>query len=222
MNADRQQAAPGGDSLAVQAHHSLIAALRDGRIRSGAFLSTPMLVEMLGLPLAAVREAVKLAEAGGVVSVLPKRGVVVMDAGPEMTRECLELRAIFDSEGARRIIETGASLPLSQLRDTHEALRNEASEGITPDIQRRAILTDLSLHDALSAGIGLTLAARLYDDNRNRIAIIQNQRAFLPDRIVSAMDEHLAIIEALERRDADRAVAAIRHHLANTLRWWGV
>ncbi len=111
---------------------------------------------------------------------------------------------------------------MSQLRDDHERLREEALAGVTADIQSRAILTDLSLHDALSAGIGLNLAARIYDDNRNRIAIIQIQRPFLADRIVSAMDEHLAIISALEARNAEDAVAAIRQHLVNTLRWWGV
>lgn len=65
-------------------------------------------------------------------------------------------------------------------------------------------------------------AACIYDDNRNRIAIIQIQRPFLADRIVSAMDEHLAIISALEARNVEDAVAAIRQHLVNTLRWWGV
>jgi DNA-binding GntR family transcriptional regulator len=209
-------------SLSTQAHQALIAALRDGQIRSGAFLSMPVLVDLLGLPIAAVREAVKLAEAGGLVTVLPKRGVVVMDAGPEMTRECLELRAILDSEGARRLIETGAPLPLARLREEHERLRDAALTEVTPGLQRRATLTDLSLHDALAAGVGLRLAQRIYDDNRNRVAIIQNQRPFLADRIVSAMEEHLTIITALEQRDAEAAVAAIRQHLAHTLRWWGV
>jgi DNA-binding GntR family transcriptional regulator len=208
--------------LAHQAHQALITALRGGQIRGGAFLSMAMLVDILALPLAAVREAVKLAEAGGLVTVLPKRGVVVMDAGPEITRECLEVRAIFDAEGARRLIEGNVPLPLSRLRDDHESLRDEALKAVTPDVQRRAILTDLSLHDALASGVGLKLAQRIYDDNRNRIAIIQNQRPFLADRIVSAMEEHLAIITALENRDADAAVGAIGDHLTNTLRWWGV
>ena len=58
--------------------------------------------------------------------------------------------------------------------------------------------------------------------NRDRIAVIQNTRAFLPDRIVPAMREHLAIIDAVERRDAEAAVAAIAEHYRTTLRWWGI
>lgn len=58
--------------------------------------------------------------------------------------------------------------------------------------------------------------------NRDRIAVIQKTRPFLPDRIVPTMREHLAIIEALEAGDADAAVAAIAEHYRMTLRWWGI
>jgi DNA-binding GntR family transcriptional regulator len=36
------------------------------------------------------------------------------------------------------------------------------------------------------------------------------------------MREHLAIIDALERGDAEAAVAAIAEHYRTTLRWWGI
>lgn len=201
---------------------ALVSQLRNGTLQSGAFLSIPVLVEQLDMPLASVREAVKKAEAAGLVTVLPKRGVMVMDAGPETTRECLELRAMFDCEGARRLIEQGTDISLTQLRDAHQAVLEAAKSNMTPELPRRAITTDLSLHNALSRGLGTRLAKRLYAENSDRIAIIQNTRPFLPDRIVSAMEEHLQIIAALEERDEDRAIAAIRHHLRNTLRWWGV
>ena len=182
----------------------------------------PVLVEQLGLPIAAVRDAVKRAEAGGLLSVLPKRGIMIMDAGPETTRDCLELRAMFDCEGARLLIERGGEIPLAALRQEHERLRDEAQAKLTADLPRRAIRTDLSLHDALATGLGSPLARRLYAENRDRIAVIQNTRPFVADRIVPAMNEHLAIITAIEARDTDRAFAEIRDHLRNTLRWWGV
>ncbi|MEO3416827.1 GntR family transcriptional regulator [Roseovarius sp. CAU 1744] len=208
--------------LIEQAHKALLERLRDGRLTSGGFLSMPMLVKQLELPIAAVRDAVKRCEACGLLTVLPKRGVAVMDAGPEMTRECLELRAMFDCEGARRLITQGGSIPLDQLRSAHESLRDAARDRLTPEMPKRAIEVDLSLHDALAAGIGGGLAGRLYAENRDRIAVIQNTRPFLPDRIVPAMDEHLAIIAAIEARDTGAATAAIREHLSGTLRWWGI
>ncbi|HMQ94995.1 MAG TPA: GntR family transcriptional regulator [Amaricoccus sp.] len=212
-----------GDALlADQAYARLIELLRSGELRSSQFVSMPELVEVLDLPLAATREAVKRADARGLVDILPKRGVLVMGAGPETTRDCLDLRALLDSEGARRLVRTGAEPDLGALRATHLALIEDAERAMTPDLPRRAIATDLSLHDALGASLGNPLAKDAYNVNRDRIAVIQNTRPFLPDRIVPAMREHLVIIEALARRDAEAAVSAIELHYRETLRWWGI
>ena len=129
---------------------------------------------------------------------------------------------MLDAEGARRLVAARAELPLGALRASHSALIEDAERAMTPELPRRAILTDLTLHDALSTGLDNPLAAAAYAVNRDRIAVIQNTRPFLPDRIVPAMHEHLAIIDALERRDAEEAVAAIDAHYRTTLRWWGI
>jgi DNA-binding GntR family transcriptional regulator len=151
-------------------------------LAAGEFASMAGLVEILALPIAPTRDAEKRAGTEGLLEVLPKRGVKVMGADPETTRNCLDLR----------------------------------------DLPRRAVVTDLTLHDALASGLDNPLAAEAYRANRNRIAVIQNSRPFLPDRIVPAMREHLAIIEALVRRDAEAAVAGIAEHCRLTLRWWGI
>lgn len=216
------QARNGETLLAGQAYARLVGLLRAGRLAAGQFASMPGLVEMLDLPLAATREAVKRAESHGLVRVLPKRGVLVMDAGPGITRDALDLRAMLDQEGARRLVGNRGDLPLDALRASHLALIEDAERSMTADLPRRAITTDLTLHDTLATGLENPLARDIYAVNRDRIAVVQNTRPFLPDRIVPAMREHLAIIEALARRDAEAAVAAIDLHYRTTLRWWGI
>ena len=118
---------PVGEALmADQAYDRLIAALRDGALAAGQFVSMPGLVELLDLPLAATREAVKRADVNGLVRVLPKRGVLVMEASTEATRDCMDLRALLDQEGARRLIAARAELPLAALRASHLALIEDA------------------------------------------------------------------------------------------------
>ena len=208
--------------MADQAYERLVSHLREGALTAGQFVSMPGLVDLLDLPLAATREAVKRGDVNGLVRVLPKRGVMVMSADGEATRSCMDMRAVLDQEGARRLIAAGAELPLAALRMSHLALIEDAERAMTADLPRRAVETDLSLHDALSTGLDNPLLAEAYRVNRDRIAVIQNTRPFLPDRIVPAMREHLAIIEALEARDAEAAVAAIAVHYRITLRWWGI
>lgn len=218
-----EAAAGGGEALlAHQAYARLVSALREGRLAAGQFVSMPGLVALLDMPIAATREAVKRADVDGLLRVLPKRGVLVMEASAQATRDSIDLRAILDMEAARRLVALGKALPLDALRASHEALAEEAARAMTPDLPRRAVLTDLSLHDAVATGLDNPFAAEAYRINRNRLAVIQNTRPFLPDRIVPAMREHLAIINSLARRDAEAAVAAIAAHAGTTLRWWGI
>lgn len=207
--------------LADQAYERLLANLRDGALVAGQLLSMPELVEVLDLPFAAIRAAVRRGDVNGLVQVLPKRGVVIMRADEEATRHCMDMRMLLDQEGARRLIATHADVPLAALRRDHLDLIDAAEGAMTPDLPRRAVLIDLSLHDALSTGLDNPLLAEIYQVNRVRIAVIQNTRPFLPDRIVPEMREHLTIIEALERRDTEATVVAITGHHRSTLRWLG-
>ncbi len=211
-----------GELLMDKAQEALLAALRSGTLRNGQFISMSQLVDILEFPIAPVREAVKHASTQGFLKTLPKRGVQVMEASPENIRECLDVRLVYDQEGARRRIAGNALEGLESLRRHHEELRDAARAGASGNMPPRAIEVDLSLHNYLGEGLGNSLLTASYAANRTRIAIIQNARPFLQDRIVSAMEEHLTVIEALANRDPDAAAEALRHHCAQTLRWWGV
>lgn len=208
--------------LADRAQTALWAALRTGKLRDGQFLSISQLVDILDFPISAVREAVKQASSQGLLVALPKRGIQVMEARPETIRECLDFRMVLDQEGARRRIIADNLSGLDGLRNRHEEMRNSAQIDPAKDLPPKAIEVDLSLHDYLAEGLGNSHLSAVYDANRLRIAIIQNSRPFLQDRIVSAMEEHLAIISAMENLDSEAATRAIKIHSDQTLRWWGV
>ena len=76
-----------------------------------------------------------------------------MEATAAATRDCMDLRALLDQEGARRLVAAGAELPLAALRESHEALIADAEREMTPDLPRAGGATDLSLHDALATGL---------------------------------------------------------------------
>ncbi|WP_170394381.1 MULTISPECIES: GntR family transcriptional regulator [Ruegeria] len=211
-----------GTLSADKAQRALWSALRSGELRDGQFVSMSQLVGILDCPIAAIREAVKQASALGLVSTLPKRGVKVMEARPETIRECLDFRMVLDQEGARRRIAGGAISELKALRKQHDEMRLAARSGAGNNLSPKAVEVDLTLHDFLAEGLNNPQLAAAYDANRMRIAIIQNVRPFIQDRIVSAMKEHISIIDALESRDVEAAVQAIRYHCEQTLRWWGV
>ncbi len=165
------------------------------------------------------------AEAGPLAERAYGRLIAMLREGELASGEFVSMPALVDDqEGARRLV-AGDGLPAearAALRRAHEAILAEARAGVSGDLPERAKDVDLTLHDALATGLDNPLAREVYMVNRNRVAVVQNTRPFLADRVVSAMEEHLAILDALERRDAEAAVAAIAHHYRTTLRWWGV
>lgn len=209
--------------LNTRAQTALTEALRSGALRAGQFLSMPQLVEILRVPIAAVRDATRHAQVSGWLDVIPKRGVQILEAEPATIRDSLDLRMVLDQEGARRWISKGEGLEeLAALRQAHERMLETSRGAASPELSPQAILVDLSLHDFLARGLGNPMLRADYETNRIRIAIFQRVRPFVQERVRSAMEEHLAIIDALQRGDAPATTEAIAHHCVRTQHWWGV
>lgn len=208
--------------LADKAFMALRELLTGGELRAGQFVSMPDLVKTIGLPIAPVREAVKRAESAALVRILPKRGVAIMEATPDLVRDCFHLRTILDQEGARELARTRADGHLAELRERHQRVLDEARAGVTPSLQREAMAVDWMMHTTLADALGNDSVREIYSRNRDRIAVMQHSRPLLPDRIVPAMEEHLAILDAIASGDEQRAAGEVRNHFRQTLRWWGI
>ena len=204
-----------------EAHARLHALLVGGEIRAGAFVSQQDLVAAIGLPMAPVRDAVKRAAADGLVEVLPQRGVRVVDASARRILDAFGLRLLVDREGARKLARRGGNAATAAVRAAHETLIARLRRRLTEAAIAKCHEVDWALHSALADAIDNALVADLYARNRERLTILQRTRPMLPDRVVPSLTEHLAILEAIEARDPERADAAVAEHARLTLRWWG-
>jgi len=208
--------------LATQAFQAFRHLLATGQVRAGQMVSMAELMKLSDFPLAPVREAVKRAAAAGLVSILPKRGVLVLEATTEALRECFQLRCVFDQEGARILASCTKQPALESLRDKHEKILEQAQSGlVTTALQIQAMEVDWALHRYLAQALQNRSAMTIYEENCDRINVLQHSRRPLPERIVPAMKEHLQILDTLQAGNPEAAMQAVRHHLAQTLRWWG-
>lgn len=208
--------------LGDQAYLNLKKLLTTGEIRAGELISIADLSEQIGLPIAPIRDAVKKAEAMGLLQVLPKRGVVVPLGTAKLIDECFRLRAILDLEGARTLVRTKTHHSLHSLRAKHVEVLDKASKNMSLQAQRNALAVDCELHTYLSAALQNDSVTAIYQQNQDKLAIFQSSRPFLPERLICAMREHLEIIDAILEKDEDKAVNLVRIHLAESLRWWQV
>lgn len=75
------------------------------------------------------------------------------------------------------------------------------------------------MHDQMIDALGNDIISAIYRTNSIKIRLIRSEDTrMLPELVVSVMDEHLAILDALIARDADRAEAALEAHLDSAKR----
>lgn len=220
--AKRKKIIDDGLLLGERAYLRMKELLLTGTLNAGQYVSTQELVEMLDCPLAPTREAVKRVANEGLLRIVAKRGMYVMDVTPDLIRQCFELRALFDQEGARILAAAAEQPSFDALRAAHVRVLEAAQNEITPDLQREAKDVDWRLHETLAGSLRNPLVTEIYERNRERIRIMQNVRPLLPDRIVPAMEEHLGILDTIATRRPDAAAQAVREHCRQTLRWWGI
>ena len=202
-------------SLSEQIEQALKSEILAGNFEPGQRIAVEELSENWGVSITPVRDAVKQLEKVGLVKVMSRRGVYVTTVDWRTFEDVFELRIALECLAIRKASQRIPDDEIAgALADYEEAARRLAKTGDHEFL----IEHDHNLHDLVVQ----------YSDNERLIEIMQDlhdlsalARAALiinrPDSYVRALPEHLTIMHALSRRDADAAEAAMRSHLSNVL-----
>lgn len=177
--------------------------------RPGETLRKQMVCETLRVSRSPVSEAVARLAGEGLVTILPQTGTYVsrfsMDEIRESAflREALELAAI---EFLAPIITDEQIVLLKRNLRVQQAL---VEDGDFDGFYQQ----DAEMHRLLMSFTGFRRLAKMADSVWLQVARARRVNLPLAGRIEATLVEHKAIIDALEARDADRAVKTTRTHL---------
>lgn len=210
--------APGrsGDAVNLrdQAYEGYTRSLLSREIAPGQFITQRELVQITGFPLGAIRELVPRLEAEGLIRTVPHRGMQVPGVDLNLVRDAFQFR-LFLEEAAVRIYALEADpSEVAALRAGHERILARHEEGDEADLMQDAEAVDLSLHSAIIDHLGNAILGNAYRVNWIKIKLIRlsETRLYVP-MIPSVIGEHMRVIEAIERRDADDAARALAEHI---------
>src|SRR5688572_1839831 len=180
----------------------------------GQFVSQGELCELLDVPLGPTREALKRLEAESLVRLIPQRGIQIADIGVTLIREAFEFRTVLEVAAVRRFTASASKETIDKLeRDTRGMLERMAS-ATEPDSRMldAALQVDWTMHDMVVEAMGNRIMTAAHRQNFDKIKMIR-LHGRSPRYLPLAMEEHLAVIQAMQRRDPDEAGAAIERHL---------
>lgn len=201
-------------SAGTQAFATLRHAIVTLRLQPGQPFSEQEVARQLGVSRTPVREAfIKLAEAG-LVEVLPQRGSFVRKISLKAVRDARFVREAIELAVLREAIGRGLSPAFFAEARALIAAQRAAAAG---DDAERFLALDEAFHRSFAQAI----------DCGHAWAVIEAQKAqmdrvrflSLPDAtpVTRLIDQHEAILAAVERGDAPASEAALRAHLGEVL-----
>ena len=188
------------------------AAIRQGildlRYPAGSLLSENQLAEELGISRTPIREALRELAAGGLVRILPRRGIVVSEPTVQDIVEVYQLREQLECFAAGLVAGWLAPSDAEAFQADHE----EALAHMKAGRERKAYDASVRLHSRI---VDLARNQRLKQfigelgDQVHRFGLLTLRHG----RAGSALAEHGEIIAALVRKDSEAAEALMRAHL---------
>ncbi len=180
----------------------------------GQFLSQRELTLALHMPMASVREAVRMLEQEKLIKVIPQRGIQVADVDVDLIRNAFGLRVIIEGAAALHFIKHGSPRVLELIeRETLRMLDASAGD-VTDAVLDEAFRVDEMLHFSLVESLGNPLVAGVHRLNQDKIRLIRLKGRYTPERLGPAMEEHLAIIRELRSGNPVETLAQLERHLA--------
>lgn len=173
------------------------------------WLDERQLSERLNVSRTPIREAVAMLEQQGFVKTVPRRGIIVLRKSKREVIEMIQAWAALEAMAARLVVLHASDEAIAGLRylfnSFHETHRpaDHLSEYSTANIR---------FHQAI---IEITGSTVLHDLTENILLHVRGIRQLTigrDDRASKSIRDHLAIIEALERRDIESAERLCRDH----------
>lgn len=178
-----------------------------GELAYGDPVQERRLAELINVSRTPVREAINRLEAEGFLERSGGR-VVVREVRLKEFVEILHVRKLLECDAVREAAKNVDVKELQKIRRTIEKLMEKRS---VTAIELREV--DDKFHNFIAKSSNNALINELIDDLRRRTAMFDHER--LPNRKQPGSEEHLDIIDALEKGDGALASARMAGHIDN-------
>jgi DNA-binding GntR family transcriptional regulator len=198
-------------SFRDQAYSALKQAIMDADIyarHEEIRLDERQLSQALGVSRTPIREAMTLLEQEGFLRTVPRRGVFIIRKTKKQIIEMIEMWAALESMAARLATTNASDEDINALRHIFDEFLN------TPPGEHIEEYSDanIAFHQAIIRLSGSHLMGKTIENLFIHVRAIRRMTISQKDRAARSIVDHMAIIEALEKRDTERAESLVRQH----------
>ena len=181
-------------------------AITSGKLKPGEKVAEPELAERMGISRTPIREAFRQLESEGYLTVIPRKGAVVISFSERDIEEFYAIKSILEGYAARLACLKLSNREIDRLTAINDKLRQLADEGDVKQFFRiHNDFHELFIRAADNGKLRELISDLLRKFHRLRIASLS-----LPGRMHVSVQEHDKIIEAFRAREADLAEQLVR------------
>ncbi len=210
-----QRMMPASPKLNSQlAYEKIVELLLTTSLSEDSFLSERNLSTVVGLGRTPIREAVRDLVREGVLESHPTRGTIVRPLSIHDLQDLYEIRGSIEGLGAALAAERGRVEELEPFAGEFEKVLRDPAEPDLAKVHDRGV----EFHSEIMRVSGNARLLELYRPFRLRFRIcfgIVPRRT--PDRVLTSVREHQAILNAIVRRDSEEARRLMCEHLKDGL-----
>jgi DNA-binding GntR family transcriptional regulator len=165
------------------------------------------LSEGLGVSRTPIREAMTLLEQEGFVRTRPRRGIYVVKKTKREIVEIITVMAALEGMAARLAAHRASDGEIAELHGLMDQFRSGNRERLDEYSD-----ANIAFHQAIIKMSGCALLADMTENLFIHMRAIRKITIHQENRAARSIADHMRIIEALERRDADAAERLAREH----------
>lgn len=166
------------------------------------------LSEQFGISRTPLREALARLDQEGLVRIEPRRGIYIRRKTKQEILDMITVWAALESMAARLITVEARADDIAGMR---RMLGVYDADEVTEHIDEYSE-TNILFHQAIISLSKCPLIGEITDRLFMHVRAIRARTIFEEDRAKRSIEDHLAIVEALEARDTDRAERLVREH----------
>lgn len=208
-------------SLSEEAYNIFKEGILCGDIAKGETFTQATLAKKLDVAISPLRVAINKLESEGFLKVISRSGVQIIDTDFALTRNTYQLRVILEREGLKTYIRSVTDDEIQYFRDAHEALKDEIkhSKNLLSTYEKLSKL-DSELHTKLVLALDNKIITKSYLSNEELIRLTRLDRVDLASQemILSSINEHMTLIDAIASRDQQKALTTLDEHLAKSIK----
>lgn len=180
-------------------------------LEPGAWIDELKLAGEWGISRTPLREALKVLAVEGLVTMKVRRGAYVTEMSRDDVGQVYRMLALLESDAAGEVAAAASDEQIAELRALHQRLEKQTR-------QRDAFFaTNEAFHLKVLEIAGNRWRSQIVTDLRKVMKLNRHHSLLKRGRITESLDEHRALMDALQARDARRATRLMREHFASGL-----